>query len=172
MWIWVKDLQAAWRTESIVLSSPMPIEVARGWLSGGQAGANRDFIRRAAADLNTRTTWRPVLRGRLLPTESGSAFVGTLGCDPGMKILSCCLLGAFTVMFLIGVPTLISSLLSGGLNEVGILLTCLGVLGVISGIAGIVAGYRETEGQLSYLRSWITGHMNTPWYQERRTIED
>jgi len=172
MWIWAKDLRAAWRTESIVLSSPMPIEVARGWLFGGQAGGNRDVVRRAGANLNTRTAWRPVLRGRLLPIESGSTFVGILGWDPGLRFRTCCLLGTSAALFAIGAATLTLSLFTGESHPVGVFLVCLGGFGAFTLTAGIVAGYRETQGQLSYLRSWITGQMNVPWYQESRTIDD
>lgn len=156
---WVGDLRAAWQAERIVLASPMPIEVARYWLFDGQGPAVGDYFRRGGATLNTRTPWRPVLRGRLLPAGSGSTFVGVLGWDPLYRAFTCCLLGAFAAVFVAGV----AALASGGRGQSALLIV-LGLFGIFAGLLSIVAGYRETREQTAYLRSWITGVMNTPWY--------
>src|SRR3954453_15735164 len=99
---WAVDLIAAWRGEPLALSSPMPLEVARRWLSGTDDGAG-DVIRRAAASLNNRSPWRPVLRGRLRQSGSGSTFVGVLGWAPVLKIWTGGVLVAFAGALLTGV---------------------------------------------------------------------
>ena len=174
MRVWVTDLLAAWRGEPIALSSPMPIEVARHWLSGNPSHGAGDVIRRAPARLNTRSAWRPVLRGRLLQTDSGSTFIGVLGWDPALKVLTCCLLGAFAGVLLTGTVVAVSSALHGGWRAAGpaLALDAFGLFGVATGLVSILIGYRETRGQTAYLRSCITGQMNTPWYQNRQGTDD
>lgn len=169
MRVWVTDLIAAWRGEPIALSSPMPIEEVRHWLSTDPSSGAGDIVRRAAARQNTWSTWRPVLRGRLLRTDSGSSFVGVVGWDPAVKLLSCCLLGAFAGVFLTGTAVAASSAAHGGWRAAGpgLAVAAFGLFGILTGLASILIGYRETRGQAAYLRSWITGQMNTPWYQNR-----
>jgi hypothetical protein len=170
MRVWVTDLLAAWRGESIALSSPMPIEVARQWVSGDPSYGAGDVIRRAAARLNTRNLWRPVLRGRLLPTGSGSTFIGVLGWDPGLKAFAYCLLGPFTGVLLTGAVLAVSSAVRGDWQATGptLAVAAFGLFGVLTGLVSILLGYRETREQTAYLRSWITGRMNTPWYQNHQ----
>jgi hypothetical protein len=171
---WVADLLAAWRGERIALSSPMPVEVARRWLSGDSAPGAGDVIRRSAAKLNTRSTWRPVLRGRLLPADSGSTFVGVLGWDPALKVLTCCLVGAFAVLSLTGTTVAAVSGAHGGWRAAGPALAMVGfgLFGILAGLASALIGYRETRDQTAYLRSWITGQMNAPWYRDRQSSGD
>lgn len=164
MYAWVKDLFAAWGGESLVLSSPMPIEVLRRWLGVGSS----DEVRRAAAQLNTRAGWRPVLRGRLVPTGSGSQFVGVLGWDPVLKALTCCIFTSFAGAFLTGATLLIFSAAkqaSPFLPALGV--TAFGLSGMVAAVISTLVGYRETRGQASYLRSWITGQMAMEWFGER-----
>jgi len=170
---WVTDLLAAWRGEAIAVSSPMPIEVARQWLSSPSLGAG-DVVRRAGAQLNTRSSWRPVLRGRLLRTGSGSEFVGVLGWDPVLKVLTCCLLGAFTGILLTGLVLAVSAAMQGGWRAAGpgLAVAAFGLFGVLTALASTLIGYRETRGQTAYLRSWITGQMSAPWYQNRPGSEN
>ncbi|MFI7598873.1 hypothetical protein [Actinoplanes sp. NPDC049681] len=171
---WVTDLLAAWRGEHIALSSPMPVEVARRWLSGDSASEAGDVIRRSAAKLNTRSTWRPVLRGQLLPSDSGSTFVGVLGWDPALKVLTCCLFGAFAGVFLVGATVAAASAAYRGWHAVGLglALAGFGLFGVLTSLASTLIGYRETRGQADYLRSWITGQLNAPWYRARGSSDD
>jgi hypothetical protein len=161
VYAWVTDLIAAWRGERIVLSSPMPLEVARRRLSGDPSGGATDVVRRPAATLNTRSAWRPVLRGRLRPAGSGSEFVGVLGWDPALRALTCCQLGASAAVLVAGAVVAASH----GWRPAGPApgLTALGLFGVLVSLASIVLGYRETRGQTASLRSWITGSMHTPW---------
>lgn len=174
MRIWVADLLAAWRGERISLFSPMPLEVARRWLSGDSPLEAGDVVRRSAAKLNTRSTWRPVLRGRLLPAESGSTFVGFLGWDPALKVLTCCLFGAFAGLFLTGTTVAVVSAAHGGWRAAapGMALAGFGLFGVFTSLASTLIGYRETRDQTDYLRSWITGQMNAPWYRGRESSDD
>ncbi|MCA2212570.1 hypothetical protein [Jidongwangia harbinensis] len=130
---WVTDLLAAWRGERIVLSSRMPVEVACRWLSGNSASGAGDVIRRSAAKLNTRSAWRPVLRGRLFPADSGSRFVGVLGWDPALKVLTCCLFGAFAVLLLTGSTVAAVSAAHGGWRAAGPGLAMAG-LGLFGGL--------------------------------------
>jgi len=165
---WAVDLFAAWRGEAITVSSPMPLEVTRQWLSGPSLRAG-DVVRRAAAQSNTRNSWRPVLRGRLLRTGSGSEFVGVLGWDPVLKALTGCLLGACTAILLTGLVLGVSSAAQGGWRAAGpgLATAAFGLFGVLTALASTVIGYREARGQTAYLRSWIMGQMNAPWYQDR-----
>lgn len=171
---WVTDLLAAWRGERIVLSSPMPVEVARRWLSGDSPPKAGDVIRRSGAKLNTKSTWRPVLRGRLLAADSGSRFVGVLGWDPALKVLTCCVFGGFAAVFLTGSTVAAASAAHGGWHAAapGVALAGFGLFGVLTCLASTLVGYRETRGQTDYLRSWITGQMNAPWYRDRESSDD
>lgn len=169
MYAWVKDLLAAWSGESLVLSSPMPVEDLRRWLGAGSS----DELRRTAAQLNTRAGWRPVLRGRLRPTGSGSQFVGVLGWDPVLKTLTCCLFTGFAGAFLTGVTLLIvSAAQQAGLVLPALAVTALGLFGMLAAVISTLVGYRETRGQASYLRSWITGQMATEWFGQRTAPQD
>lgn len=161
---WTKDLLAAWRGESLVLSSPMPIDDLRSWLAVGSS----DEIRRTAAQLNTRAGWRPVLRGRLRPVGSGSQFVGVLGWDPALKALSCCMLSGFAAAFGTGATLLVLSALGQvSLFMSGLELVVFGLFGLVTVVVSTLVGYRESLGQTSYLRSWITGQMAMEWFGER-----
>lgn len=151
----------------------MPFEVLRQWLSGNPSYRAGDTIWREAARLNSRSMWRPVLRGRLLRTDSGSAFIGVVGCDPVLKLVSCCRLGAFAGMLLTGTVVAVWSAVHADRHAAGpaLAVSALGLFGVLTSLASILVGYRETREQAAYLRSWITGQMNTPWYQGRRTAD-
>jgi hypothetical protein len=169
VYAWVKDLLAAWGGESLVLPSPMPIEVLRRWLGVGSS----DKVRRAAAQLNTRAGWRPVLRGRLLPAGSGSQFVGVLGWDPMLKALTCCVFTSFAAAFLTGVTFLIvSAAKQASLLMPALGVTAFGLFGMVTAVVSTLVGYRETRGQAAYLRSWITGQMAMEWFGERVAPED
>jgi hypothetical protein len=48
----------------------------------------------------------------------------------------------------------------------GLGVAALGLFGLITVVASTVAGYRESRGQTSYLRSWITGPMAMEWFGE------
>ncbi|WP_433294675.1 hypothetical protein ACQP2F_33735 [Actinoplanes sp. CA-030573] len=156
------DLAAAWRGERIALSSSMPIEVARRWVSGDAASAGGDVVRRTAARLNTRSAWRPVLRGRLVAAGTGCRFAGVLGWDPKLRALTCCLLGASVAALGTGTVLAVTAA-SGRWAASGA--AALGLFGVVVALVSTVVGYRETRGQRDYLRSWITGRMNAPWYR-------
>ena len=171
---WATDLLAAWRGEHIVLSSPMPIEVTRRFLSDNPSHGARDVVHRGAARLNSRSAWRPVLRGRLLQADSGTQFVGVLGWDPALKVLTCCLLGAFGGMLMTGMALAVSWAWQGGWRAAGPALAVagFGLFGVLTSLASILIGYRETRGQTACLRSWITGQMGTPWYRSRQGLDD
>jgi len=172
--MWVKDLFAAWRGERIVLFSPIPIDVLRRWLSGNPSHGAYDVIRRSAAKLNTRSPWRPVLRGRLLRADSGSQFVGVLGWDPVLKVFTCCVLGAFAGVFVAGVALAVFSAGNDGRPTAGAAMFSIafGLFGVVGGLVSIVVGYRETRGQTAYLRSWIKGQMDAPWYRGPQPYDD
>ena len=164
------DLLAAWRTEPIVLSSPMPIEVSRRWLFSEPVNRNGDLIWRRAAKLNTRSPWRPVLRGKVLGTDSGSMFVGVLGWDPVLKVFTCCWLGVVTAVASTSTAIVSYSAVHGDWRAV---LPALGVaagalIGVFIGLLAVLLGYREAYAQTEYLRSWIIGSMNAPWYRNRQ----
>jgi hypothetical protein len=169
VYAWVKDLLAAWRGESLALSSPVPIEVLRRWLGVGSS----DQIRRTAAQLNTRAGWRPVLRGRLLSTGSGSQFVGVVGGDPVLKALTCSLFTGFAGAFLTGVTLLILSAV-GQADQVmpALAVAAFGLFGMVTAVVSTLVGYRETRGQASYLRSWIMGQMAVEWFGERGASGD
>jgi hypothetical protein len=168
VYAWVTDLLAAWRGEPLVLSSTMPVDVARRWLGVGSS----DEIRRTAAQLNTRASWRPVLRGRLLPADSGSQFVGILGWDPMLKMLTCCLTSVFAAVFLAGVTVVFFSALTPVSRLTpGLAMAASGLFGVITLVASTVVGYRETRGQTAYLRSWITGQMAMQWFGGRQASD-
>ncbi len=133
-----------------------------------------DVIRRSAAKLNTRSTWRPVLRGRLLPADSGSTFVGFLGWDSALKVLTCCLFGAAAGLLLTGTTVAAVSAAHGGWRAAapGMSLAGFGLFGVLTSLASTLVGYRETRAQTDYLRSWIIGQMNAPWYRGRQNSHD
>jgi hypothetical protein len=48
----------------------------------------------------------------------------------------------------------------------------LGLFGVLTGLVSTPIGYRETCDQTAYLRSWITGQMNAPWYRGHQSSDD
>lgn len=168
------DLLAAWRTEPIVLSSPMPIEVARRWLFSGPVDRNGDLIWRRAAKLNTRSPWRPVLRGKILGTDSGSMFVGVLGWDPVLKVFTCCWLGVVTAIASTSTAIGSYSAVHGDGRAVvpALAVAAAALIGAFIVLLTVLLGYREAYAQTEYLRSWITGHMNTPWYQNRQSGDE
>ena len=115
-----------------------------------------------------------MLKGRLLPADSGSKFVGVLGWDPALKVLTCCLFGAFAVLFFAGATVAAVSAAGGGRRAAGPSLAAagLGLFGVLTSLASTLIGYRETRDQTAYLRSWITGQMNAPWYRDHQSSND
>ena len=46
-----------------------------------------------------------------------------------------------------------------------------GLFGIVTGLASTLTGYREARAQTAYLRSWINGRMDAPWYRKSQTFD-
>ncbi|MEU8657670.1 hypothetical protein [Actinoplanes philippinensis] len=174
---WLSNWRRAWRTEPVTLGSPLPLPVARERLRAGRttfwqalrsgAGGYRVIgrvgersVSLAAVRAGAQNSWRPELRGRLEPAETGSRLVGSIGWSPFVRI--------FSTVWLCGAGAAFVGLLAVGLDralhgEVSpALAACLVPLGFMASFVGItVLGVRWGRADEAYLRSWLADRLRT-----------
>jgi hypothetical protein len=171
----------AWRSERVVLVSPLPVETVRtrliegttsyvrsafaygGWGDFrvvGRVGTQTISLQAVAGGL--RNSWRPVARGRLEPVGTGSRFVGTLGWSPFVRTFSAVWLGGVGLIFVVLVGHAITLTWAGDASA-GVFLVCLAPVGFVLFFIGLTsfgiwAGRREEK----YLRSWMADRLQAP----------
>lgn len=192
---WAGLWLGAWRSEPVVLVSPLPVPAVRerlieastsnwaAFMSGGGSGISvighvgTRRISVQAVQPNARNSWRSSVWGRLEPMETGSRFTGKLGWSPSTKVFSGLWLG-FVVCFFLALVGRAVVLASRGEATAETFLFCLMPLGMMLFFVGLTswgiwAGRREA----TYLRSWMADRLQTaeaidipgyrPWQQGR-----
>jgi hypothetical protein len=165
---WIKMWWRGWRSEPLVMVSPLPVEAARARLNegstsylrsvfaylGGEGGykiygrADTDGLSFLAAKSGSRNSWRPGVRGRLEPDGTGSRLVGSLGIPPSVKALSALWFAMMGFFFLFTAT-------SG-------LIICLAPLGAMFFFVALTAwGMHVGRGEKTYLRSWLVNRLQT-----------
>jgi hypothetical protein len=177
---WIKIWLRAWRSEPLVLVSPLPVPVVRARLIegsvpylravftfGGWGGyhvvgrVGTRWISLEAAIVGQRNSWRPVLRGRLERAEAGSRLVGTLGWSPFVKAFSALWLSIMGCVFLgFVIRAVVMAWRDGASGEA--FLICLAPLGFVLFFLGLTAwGIQAGHREAMYLRSWLADRMQT-----------
>src|SRR4051794_19147241 len=178
---WIKSWFGAWRDESVVVSSPLPESIARERLAAGTMSRTRAafslsglgaggyrvvgrvgerHISLTAERPGLRNSWRPNLRGRLEPSETGSRFAGTVGWHPAVKAFCFVWLSPLVLLFVAmfiraAVLTVIGDVTSPDL------LACLIPLPFILAFVGITAlGVWSSRREGAYLRSWLDDQLH------------
>jgi hypothetical protein len=177
---WIKVWLRAWRSEPLVLVSPLPVPVVRARViegstsylraafrfgsSGGSHIVGRVGTRRISLEAVTagqRNSWRPMMRGRLDPEEAGSRLVGTLGWSPFVKAFSALWFSVIGCAFL-GLVIRAVAMAWGDDASVEAFLICLAPLGFALLFIGLTAwGIQAGRRQAMYLRSWLADRMQT-----------
>lgn len=164
----------------MVLVSPLPLQTVRarliegrtsylraafafggggGYHVVGHVGARRVSLQ--AVKVGVRNSWRPVMRGRLEPEQSGSRFVGRLGWSPFVKAFSALWLGAVTCFFLGLLIRALAMAWAGEATGVAFLI-CLAPLGFVFFFAGLTTwGTLAGRGEAMILRSWLEDRLKT-----------
>ena len=176
---WIRVWVRAWRSEPLVLVSPLPVPAVRarliegrttylraaftfagfgGYRVVGRVGERRIVLEAAA--VGVRNTWRPVLRGRLEPEGTGSRLVGRLGWSPFVKAFSALWLtivgSAFVGITLRAVAVVWSGEATGGVFLYGLI-----PLGMLLFFVGLTAWGIQLGRRAIYLRSWLGDRLQT-----------
>jgi len=177
---WVGSWLRAWRSEPMVLESPLPAPAARerliansvpylpfGLTSGDRGGlrvvgrVGPRQISLQAVDGGVRNSWRPSLRGRLEPLGTGSRFTGKLGWSPFVKAFSGLWLGGVGAIFLVLVIRAVAMARDGHATAEAFLV-CLGPLGFVVFFIGLTTwGIRAGRREETYSRSWMADRLQT-----------
>jgi hypothetical protein len=175
---WFRVWRDAWRGESWSLTSPLPVDVVRerlaegsvsllratfplggGYRVIGRIGPHR--LRLEATRSGGRDAWRPILRGRLEPTATGSRLVGTVGVHPSVKVAVLAMGAALAVALIALCGFGVYRAVRGELSTPDVLaaLPPAVVLVFLGGtsLRRLPAGRLE----VAYLRSWLTERLRT-----------
>lgn len=174
--IWLR----AWRSEPLAFVSPLSVRAVRArliegstsyWRSAftfggfggvrvvGRVGTRRISLQ--AVQGGVRNSWRPLLRGRLEPAETGSRFVGRLGWSPFVRAFSALWLGCGCCALLVLVVRAVALSLSGH-STADAFLVCLIPLGFVLFFVALTAwGIRAGRREATYLRSWMADRLQT-----------
>ena len=165
----------AWRSEPLVLESPLPLPVVRQRLIDGSTSYLRASftyggfggfrvvgrvgnraISLQAARIGVRNSWRPVLRGRLEAAGAGTRLVGKLGWHPAVKAFSAVWVGIAFGIFVV------STGFAAAAANPRALLFSLVPLGFVAFFVGLTAlCIRLSRGEETYLRSWLIERLQT-----------
>jgi hypothetical protein len=177
---WIKVWLQAWRSEPVVLLSPLPVSAARkrlleghvsylraffifggggGYLVVGHIGRRRILLE--ALQLGGRNSWQPVLHARLEPAGNGCRLVGRLGWSRVVKTLCALLLGGavggFLGLLIRAVARAVNGDATGGDFLIGLIpLSFVPVLVVLTSW-----GARLGRSEANYLRSWLVNRLQT-----------
>lgn len=177
---WIRMWLRGWRSEPLVLVSPLPVETVRTRLAEGSTTYSRAFfglgggggyvvlghvgthrVSLEAARVGLRNSWRPTMRGRLEPDGTGSRLVGHLGWAPFIKALSTVWLTGVGFFLLVSVSRAVDLTWSGDVTGEAFLI-CLAPLGMLLFFVGLTTwGTRVGLRDETYLRSWLAKRLQT-----------
>ena len=176
---WIMVWLRAWRSEPVVLRSPLPVESARARLKEGRISELRDnfmlgvgdcrvvgrvgtsWISLAAVKGNGQNSFRPVLRGWLEPDGAGCRLVGTYGWSPFVKAFAALWLGTGSCVFLGLLVHAVVTAIIGAATWMAFFV-CLIPLGYVLGVVAVTAkGRHVNRTEAWYFQSWLADRLHT-----------
>lgn len=166
------------RDQRIALSSPLAPDAAALALSQGVTGFGETFwlansdrtskrvvrgrvtpgrISLSAGLPNARNSWRPILRAQLLPTDSGSQLIGTLGPHPFIRVFIQVFIGTWC---LVTGALLLGTVTNWGKEGPSSLWFIAGLCGLTAALIGISSlGTHLGRRDADYLQIWLANRL-------------
>lgn len=168
-----------WQTKRSVISSPLITEAAqarlRVALPASWAGISRlaadppvcgrvvgDRVALIASRRGFANPWHPVLRGRIVPTASGSQLLYRVGWTYMVSVFTAVWLACATTAFLIGAVATLSRVVAGDPQAAGGPATLMAVAGVLILYAITLTTFSSwlSRDEIQTIHAWLARHLD------------